>query len=222
MIFAFGLALVTAPFIQNSADLNRFTFGMAVFTLIQEVLVGLIIGFMVNFTFYAIQMAGYFFDVSLGFGVVNIIDPNTGTEMPVLGQFNYILALIIFLAINGHHTLILSLIQSYEIIKPGMLFIHKEAVGIVVSAFSRMFYLGFQIGVPIIGALFLTDVAMGIVAKLIPQINVFVMGFPVKIILGVLLLIVFLPVYVYLVAYLFGTNGEAFDFLRHMLKQMHS
>ena len=95
-------------------------------------------------------------------------------------------------------------------------------MGIVVSAFFRMFYLGFQIGVTIIGALFLTDVAMGIVAKLIPQINVFVMGFPVKIILGVLLLIVFLPVYVYLVAYLFGTNGEAFDFLRHMLKQMHS
>lgn len=220
MIFAFGLALVTAPYIKNISVLNQFTFGMAVFTLIQEVLVGMIIGFMVNFIFYAIQMAGYYFDVSLGFSVVNIIDPNTGTEMPILGQFNYILALIIFLAIDGHHALILSLIQSYGIVKPGMLFIKKEAIGIVVAAFSRMFYLGFQIGLPVVGAIFLTDVAMGIVSKLIPQINVFVAGFSVKIILGILLLIVFLPVYVHLVAYLFGANGEAFDFLRHMLKQM--
>ncbi|MGE5580942.1 MAG: flagellar biosynthetic protein FliR [Bacillota bacterium] len=221
ILFSFALALVVAPFIRSSMDLTRFNFWMAVFTIIQEVLVGLIIGFVVNLTLFALQLAGYYFDVSMGFGVVNILDPNTGTEMPLLGQFNYILALLIFLAINGHHTLIMSLIQSYEVVKPGMLFLKKEAAGVFVEAFAKMFYLGFKIGIPILGTIFLVDVALGVIAKLIPQINVFMIGFPVKIILGLLVLILFLPIYVFLVEVAFAKSGETFGILRLMLKQLH-
>lgn len=221
VFFGLALALVVAPFITSDLDLTKFNFWMAVFTLIQEVLIGLIIGFMVNLTFNALQLAGYFFDVSIGFGIINIIDPNTGTELPVLGQFNYFLAMLIFLAINGHHTLIMSIIQSYGVIKPGMLFMHKEATFVVIKAFSNMFYLGFKIGIPIIGAIFLADVALGIIAKLIPQVNVFIIGFSVKIILGILVLIFFIPIYIYFVEVLFGKSGEAFSILRLMLRHMH-
>lgn len=221
VLFALALALVVAPYIRSDLDLSRFNTMMAIFTLIQELLIGLIMGFMVNLAFYAVQIGGYFVDVSMGFGIVNVIDPNTGAQMPVMGQFNYILATMIFLAINGHHALIRSLIQSYEIIKPGMFFIKKEAVGVFVTAFANTFYLGFKIGIPIIGAVFLTDVALGIIAKLVPQVNVFVIGFSVKIILGFILLIFFIPVYVMLVAALFGNSGETFSTLRLMLRQLH-
>lgn len=221
VLFALALALVVAPYIRSDLDLNRFNTMMAIFTLIQELLVGLIMGFMVNLVFHAVQIGGYFVDTSVGFGIVNVIDPNTGAQMPVMGQFNYILATMIFLAMNGHHTLILSLIQSYEVVKPGMFFLKKEAVGIFVKAFANMFYLGFKIGIPIVGAVFLTDVALGIIAKLVPQVNVFVIGFSVKIILGFILLIFFIPVYVMLIASIFGNSGEAFGTLRQMLKQMH-
>jgi flagellar biosynthetic protein FliR len=221
IMFSFALALVVAPFINSDFDLAKFTFWMSVFTLIQEVLIGLIIGFVVNLTFFGLQLAGYYLDTTMGFGMVNILDPNTGAEVPLLGQFNYILALLIFLAINGHHTLILSLIQSFEVVKPGMLFLKKEAVGIFVKAFANMFYLGFKIAIPIMGAIFLVDVALGVIAKLIPQINVFVMGFPIKITLGLLLLILFIPIYIFLVEVALAKSGETFSIVRLMLKQMH-
>jgi flagellar biosynthetic protein FliR len=220
-LFAIVLALVVAPYIQSDLDLNKFNAMMAIFTLIQEILIGLIMGFVANLVFYAIQIGGYFVDILMGFGIVNVIDPNTGTQMPLMGQFNYILAAMIFLAINGHHTLIISFIQSYEIVKPGMLFIKKEAVGIFLKAFTYMFYLGFKIGIPVMGAIFLTDVALGIIAKLVPQVNVFVIGFSVKIILGMIMVAFFIPIYVILVASAFGNTGEAFNTLRHMLKQLH-
>lgn len=221
VILSFGLALVVAPFIVGTVALERFTFGMAVFTLIQELLTGLIMGFMVSLTLYAIQLAGYFFDTQMGFGMVNILDPTTGTQMPLMGQINYIIASLIFLAINGHHTVISSFIQSYQVIKPGMFIIKKEAIGVFVMAFSNMFYLGFKIGIPIIGTIFLADVAMGIIAKLIPQINVFMLGYPVKIILGLVMIILFIPVFVMLIEATFSNSGDTFKMMRLMLRHLH-
>lgn len=221
VLFAFALAFTVAPFIKSDVDLTKFNFWMAAFALIQEVLVGLILGFMVNLTFYAIQIAGYFFDTSMGFGVINIIDPNTGTEMPLLGQFNHILALLVFLAMNGHHTIIMSFIQSFDLIKPGAFFIRNQAVGIFISAFSRMFYLGFKIGIPILGTIFLVDTALGIIAKLVPQVNVFIIGFPIKIILGITMLVLFIPVYIMVIESCFANSGDTFRTLQLMLRQLH-
>jgi flagellar biosynthetic protein FliR len=221
VVLAFGLALVVAPFIVGTIDLNRFTFGMTVFTLIQELLVGLIMGFMISLPLYAVQIAGYYFDVEMGFGMVNILDPTTGSQMPIMGQVNYIMALLIFLAINGHHTVISSFIQSYQVIKPGMFMIKKEAVGVFVIAFSNMFYLGFKIGIPIMGTIFLANVALGIIAKLVPQINVFIIGFPVKIILGLLMIIFFIPVFLILIEATFSNSGDTFKMMRLMLRHLH-
>ncbi len=221
VVLAFGLALVVAPFIVGGIDLNQFTFGMAVYTLIQEILTGLIMGFMVNLTMYAIQIAGYYFDVQMGFGMVNVLDPTTGAQMPLLGQLNFIMASLIFLAINGHHTVIASFIQSYQVIKPGMFLIKKEAVGVFVMAFTNMFYLGFKIGLPIMGTIFLADVALGIIAKLIPQINVFIVGFPIKIILGLIMLIFFISVYIMLIEATFSNSGDTFKMMRLMLRRLH-
>ena len=221
VVLALGLALVVAPFIIGDMDLTQFTFGMAFYTLLQEILTGLIMGFMVNLTMHAIQIAGYFFDVQMGFGMVNVLDPTTGAQMPIMGQLNYIMAALIFLAINGHHTVIASFIQSYQVVKPGMFLIKKEAVGVFTMAFSKMFYLGFKIGVPIIGTIFLADVAMGIIAKLIPQINMFILGYPVKIILGLIMLIFFISVYVMLIEATFSDTGDTFKMMRLMLRHLH-
>lgn len=221
VVLAFGLALVVAPFIAGTIDLNQYTFAMAIFTLLQEILTGLILGFMISITLYAIQIAGYFFDTQMGFGMINVLDPTTGNQMPLMGQLNYIMAILIFLAINGHHTVITSFIQSYQVIKPGMFVFRKEAVGVFVMAFSNMFYLGFKIGIPIMGTIFLSDVAMGIIAKLIPQINVFMLGFPVKIILGLIMFIFFIPVYVVLIEATFSNSGDTFRMMRLMLRHLH-
>ena len=221
IVIAFALALVIAPFIKVQAGFADYNIGVIVFILLQEVLIGLLIGFVASFTFYAVQLSGYFFDVSLGFGVVNILDPNSGTELPILGQLNYLIAIIVFLAINAHHALILALIKSYDLVGPGMLVFKKESIGWLLRLFSGMFLLGFRIGLPIVGAIFLADVALGIIAKLLPQINVFMIGFPVKIILGLIMLILFLPAYIMVLETLFANSGETFRAIRGLLLQLH-
>jgi len=219
VFIAGALALLSGSYVKTP-DLTQYYYWMALALLIQEILVGLIMGFMVNMTMYAVQLAGYLFDVPIGFGIVNVIDPISGVQLPLLGQFNFILANLIFLLINGHHTLILSLVNSFQIIQPGMFFLKKEAVGVVVRAFSAMFYFGFKISIPIMGAIFLSDVALGIISRLIPQINVFIIGFPVKIMLGLFVLILFIPIYIFLIERSFSDSGDTFRMLRLMLRNL--
>ncbi len=221
IIISFALALVIAPFIKIKPELLD-NFLLTVFMLIAEVLIGLIIGFTVSMTIYAVQLAGYFFDISLGFGVVNILDPTTGTEMPLLGYLNQLVALTIFLAINAHHMVIVSLIKSYSVIPPGLFSPKPATAGFMLGLFANMFLLGFQIGLPIMGAIFLTDVALGIISKLLPQINVFMVGFPVKILLGLTMLILFLPVYIFILEAVFANSGDTFRAVQTLLKLLRN
>jgi flagellar biosynthetic protein FliR len=220
VMLALGLALIVAPFIKFNSDLLQTNPWITAGFLLQEILVGLIMGFVVNLTFYTVQVTGYFLDVPMGFGMINILDPASGTEMPLFGQFNFILAGLIFLVMNGHHTLIVSFVKSFQVVQPGLFFLKKEAVGLFVQAFSQMFYLGVKISIPILGTIFLTDIALGIMAKLMPQINIFVVGFSIKIIVGFLVLLLFLPVYVMLIENTFAYSGDTFKTLRLMLQQL--
>jgi flagellar biosynthetic protein FliR len=220
ILLALSLALVVSPFIKFGQDLLQINPWLAATFLVQEILVGLIMGVAVNLTFYAVQIAGYFFDVPLGFGMINILDPSSGAEMPLFGQFNFILAGLIFLAVNGHYTLITAFAHSYQAIKPGMFFLRREAIGLFVQAFSQMFLLGFKISLPVMGTIFLTDVALGIISKLMPQINVFVAGFAVKIIVGFLVLMLFLPIYVMLIENTFAGSGDTFKTLHLIMRKL--
>lgn len=220
VLLAGALAVAAGPHLGGDLDLQAFGFWMAVTTLIQEAVIGLIMGLMANLVIYGIQLAGYFFDIQLGFGMVNIIDPQSGTEMPLLGQFNFILAALIYLAINGHHTLIVAFIKSFNLVRPGMFFLRKEAAGVFLQAFADVFFLGFKIAIPVIGTIFLVDVALGIIVKLVPQINVFMIGFPIKILLGLFILVMFIPAYVFLIEQSFAPGGAAFRMVRLMLRQL--
>lgn len=220
VLLAGALAIAAGPYIGSDLDLQSFGFWSAVTTLTQEAVIGLIMGLMANLVIYGIQLAGYFFDIQLGFGMVNIIDPQSGMEMPLLGQFNFILASLIYLAIDGHHTLIIAFIKSFDIVQPGMFFFKKEAAGVFVQAFAEVFFLGFKIAIPVIGTIFLVDVALGIIAKLVPQINVFMIGFPIKILLGLFVLAIFIPTYVFLIEQSFAPGGSAFKMVRLMLRQL--
>lgn len=174
----------------------------------QEVFVGLSMGFVVSLTFYALQVAGHLMDVPIGFGMVNVLDPHFGGQIPILGQFYNSLATLIFFTINGHHALLRALAASYGIIPLGGAAWHGGLMEVVVGTVAGMFSLGVRIAVPVIAAAFLTDVALGIVSRAVPQINVFITGYPIKIAVGILVVAVALPVYVGLLAAVFGDQGE--------------
>lgn len=172
-----------------------------------ELLIGGALGFVALLFFTAVQTAGQLMDIPLGFGMVNVLDPQTGGYVPVLGQFQSVLAVLIFFTVNGHHGVLRALAASYEVLPPGGTLTGDWWMAALTGVVSQVFLLGVRLALPLVVAAFLTDVALAIVARAVPQINVFLTGFPLKVMVGMLILAVVLPTYVALLAFTFGDAG---------------
>ncbi|MDQ0217061.1 flagellar type III secretion system protein FliR [Peribacillus cavernae] len=160
--------------------------------IIKEALVGLLIGFTAFMILSAVQIAGAFIDFQTGFTLANVIDPQTGVQSPIMGQYLYTISLLFLLGANGHHLLLDGIFYSYQFIPINQSWIHfgdKNMLEFLVKAFNQTFIIAFQMSIPVVGSLFLVDVALGIVARTVPQINIFVVGLPVKIIVSFVVLI---------------------------------
>lgn len=192
--FSFLLALVAFAYVPV-----RTTVPMdAVFVTyaLKEVLVGLTLAFVAHLFFYALQVAGGLIDMQMGFALANVIDPHTGAYVPISGNFKHILAVLYFFSINGHHMMIRGLIASYQAVPADRLWVPLEGEPVfwlIAKVFAYMFSSAFMIAAPIVVALFLVDLSLGIIAKSVPQFHIFVVGLPIKIIAGFLVLFVVLP-----------------------------
>lgn len=184
-----------------------------VLMIIREVLIGLLMGFVAYLIFSVILTAGSFIDIQIGFGMANVLDPMTGASAPVLGNFKYIIATLVFLSINGHHYLLDAVIRSYNWIPLSNDVFQRIYRGgvteFLVSTFSQSFTLAFQMAAPLVVALFLTDVALGFLARTAPQFNVFVIGIPLKIIVGLVVLLLLIPGFIYAFEHLFEVMFNA-------------
>ena len=158
-----------------------------------EIAVGAIIGFGFATLFFAIRMAGDIVGLQMGFAIVNIIDPNTTGQVSLIGEFKYILALLILLVIDGHHMMITALVDSYRLIPIGTAHFGDGAFNQIVRLTATAFITAVKIGAPMMITLLLTEVALGIVARTVPQMNIFIVGFPLKIGIGFLVLGASLP-----------------------------
>jgi flagellar biosynthetic protein FliR len=187
----------------------------------REVLIGLLLGFVGYLMFMAIQTAGSFIDIQIGFGIANVIDPMTGTSAPILGNFKYMIALLMFLSMNGHHHLLDAIVYSYKWVPMnndlflGM--IDGSLSEFLVRTFAQSFVLAFQMSAPLVTALFLTDVGLAFLARTAPQYNVFVIGVPLKIIIGLALLLVLMPGLAVLFQNLFDIMFESMENLLNLM-----
>ena len=183
---------------------------------IAEFLVGLIMGFACSFIFYGIQMAGVLLDTQIGFGMVNVLDPQFGQQVPLVGNFKYILAILVFLASNSHHLFLSAIVYSFKIIPVTKgIFSPEIASNIIVDMVTSIFVIAIKISLPVMVAILLTDVALGILAKTMPQMNIFVVGMPGKIIVGIFILSLALPFYI---AFLEVIFSEVFHNMYRLLE----
>ncbi|HJV16365.1 MAG TPA: flagellar biosynthetic protein FliR [Bacillales bacterium] len=192
--------------------------GLFFLLIIKEVMVGLLIGFIAYLILSAIQIAGGFIDFQLGFAIANVMDPQTGAQSPLMGQYLYTLGLLLLLTINGHHLLIDGIYNSYHFIPLDQKWLPFGSHGVLelfIKSFSTMFIIAFQMSIPVVGSLFLVDVALGIVARTVPQLNIFVVGLPLKIIVGFIIIIAVFGVMLSVVSSLFETMLHA---MRGMLE----
>ena len=188
---------------------------LSILTIIRELLIGILLG-LVAYLFFAItQVAGSFVDMQMGFGIANVIDPLTGAQSPILGNFTFFIATLLFLAMDGHHYLLIGIMNSYEWVPlDNALFTRILQGGIssfFVQTLGTMFLLAFQLVAPLIAALFLVDVALGMLARSAPQFNVFVIGLPLKILVGYSVLIIMVPGFLFLFQHLFSRLFEAMN-----------
>ncbi len=188
---------------------------------IQEIAIGILLAFVTTMAFAILRFAGQLVDVPIGFGMVSIFDPQTGTQVPIFSQFYYMIALLVFLAIDGHLWVLKAVASSYQYIPIYGFFSANITLEAVLTFAGKIFSIGFQIAAPIIGAVLLTDVALGIVTRTVPQINVFVLGFPIKITVGLLIVILAIPTFVAVAERLFGLDGILIKFLVGIIRSNH-
>jgi len=185
---AFLVSLIAYPLIKFDGIIFPTGLFPLSIALASEVFIGLIIGYASRLVFAGVQMAGHLVGFQMGFGIVYVIDPSTSSQVSVTSQFENILAMLIFLSINAHHWFLKGIVESFSLV-PLLGFHFTGAVAnIMIDIFKNVFIIGIKLGAPVIAALFFTTIALGLVARTVPQINVFIIGFPLQIGIGLLMM----------------------------------
>ena len=191
----FFLALVIYPSVQYYNQPVE-EGGLYLLMLVLEIIEGLLISLIINLIFSTFQIAGQFFALQMGFSSSQVYDATADLEIPVLGEFLGLIGLQIFLTAEiFHHFVLQGLINSFITIPvPKVIFAHGDhLINVVLSMLQNSFEQALYISLPIIGILLILSVTMGLLAKSSPQMNIFVLGFPLQVGLGFIMLLFALP-----------------------------
>lgn len=172
------------------------TIGSFTVGIIGEILIGVVIGLGARLVFAAVEIGGEIVGLQMGFGIANVFDPVSNRQVGLIGQLQNLVASLIFLVTNAHHIILRALVHSFRF-APSLGFYPSEAlVGHLMRLGGEMFVLGMKIGIPVMVALLLANVAIGILSRVVPQINALLFSFPVTIGLGLLVIGTSLPLFV--------------------------
>lgn len=160
-----------------------------------EGLVGVAIGFCITLSFSVYQLAGQFFTVQMGFGASEVFDPMSQISLPLMGQYLYLVAILVFISLQGPLIIIREIYLSFELINVTHFLkgVTVEPKYGIIALFSKMFFTALRIALPIIGTLLLVSITMGLLAKAAPQMNLLMIGFPISITVAFIILIILLP-----------------------------
>jgi flagellar biosynthetic protein FliR len=160
---------------------------------LQQILIGVMMGFMVQMVFVALVFGGQTLAYSMGLGFASMMDPQNGVQVPVVAQLYILTSTLLFLAMDGHLLLLEILAQSFSTFPVAVDGLGRSAVEQVVGWGSRMFAGGLLIALPAVAVLLLANLGMGIITRAAPQLNIFAVGFPMTILIGFLMLWITLP-----------------------------
>ena len=213
VLFAFFITWMLVPVIPKPPVVELIS-AQALIISIHQVLIGVAMGFILQMVFSAFVIAGQSIAMAMGLGFASMIDPQNGMQVPVISQALLIMATLIFLALNGHLVLIEVLANSFQTLPVGMFVPSREGLWQLVSWGSNMFAGGMLIALPAVAALLLVNLAFGVTTRAAPQLNIFAVGFPVMIMVGLAFLILTLPT---ITTHLSNLLTEAFDLIERFL-----
>lgn len=216
---AMAMVVILYPSVAASVPENQpLGFGALGFIalLTKEVFIGMTLGFIASLVFEAVQVAGKIVDSQRGSTMAELYAPQLQARVSELGQFKLQLAIVIFISVGAHRLFIRSLLQSYEFI-PALAFPKfapgwSPAAEMIVKLTASVLSIGLQLAAPALIALLLTDLFFGIINRVAPQVNVFFLSMPVKMLVGIIVVLIALPVIASRMIFYFGENFKAFEY----------
>ena len=212
LFFRFGGLFITAPIFSHTTIPMKFKVAMAFFffviffssvpplsipitipsvvlAILSELLFGLVIGLILQIAYNVITFAGGIISFMMGFSMATAIDPQNGVSMPIVSQFLSLLALMVLFSLDMHHWLILYIDKSLHHLPLGGFLLTQHMVSYTMQAAAHMFLVGFLIAFPVVALSLLADLIFGMLMKTMPQFNLLVIGFPIKIMVAFVILI---------------------------------
>lgn len=174
----------------------------------KELLIGLLMGFVPRVMFAAVDFAGTLTGFLMGLSIANVVDPQTDVQVSIIASFEGLLATLLFIVVDGHHIFFEVMTLSYQEIPVGGFLVGGTKVEFLLRITADIFIIGLKLGSPLIISLLLANVIMGFMARSIPQMNVFIVGFPFTIGLGFILLIMGMPHLIRAMSQLFESVGQ--------------
>lgn len=215
--FSFFLALILVTTVSLERPVFQDNIYQYAVLVVREFLVGIGLGYVAYLVFTAIYIAGEIIDMQIGFGVVNVMDPMSNIQVPITSNLYFILSMLVFLMVNGHHLLIKALFDSYTYVPLGTAVFRNALISQLLNLFTDMFFTGFKIAAPIVAAALITDIALGAISRMVPQLNVFVVGMPFKILVGIIIMVVTIPMFMLVLQGIFDSmSGNTTAFLKEI------
>ncbi len=183
--------------------------------LLREMVIGMLVALLGGLLFAAVQTAGQMIGFQMSFAVANVVDPVTSLQVPLIAQFYYMLAMLLFLAFGAHRWVFKALAESFNLIPLAGFTPGDSLLELVLRYSSAIFSTAIKIAAPLMAALLLSDVSLGVVARTAPQMNIFIVGMPLKILLGMLLMSFSFP---YLTTMLGGLYRLLFNDIMFLLR----
>jgi flagellar biosynthetic protein FliR len=150
--------------------------------------------------------------MKIGFGMVQVLDVQSNIQVPVAGSLLNLVILLCFFISDGHIKLIHTLVRTYEIVPLGQVSLNAGLVYVVIESFVRTFVIAVSIALPILAAGLLAEAALGIIVRTTPQMNVFVIGMPLKLLLGLFVMILVMPIFIYATGAIFEQMFDAIGY----------
>jgi flagellar biosynthetic protein FliR len=192
LTFALVLAAIMLPLHRSAYHIDPGALGPALVMLVEEILIGAMLGVTARLTISALDVAGSLIAQQLGLGFTASIDPTQGEQGAMVGHFLTLLGLTLFFATDMHHLVIAALNDSYNLFEPGELPASGDAAALITRTVAGAFRIGVQLSAPFIVFGLVFNIALGVLARLMPQMQVFFVGLPLSILLGLLFLLLLL------------------------------
>ncbi len=210
-------SLMLFPVMADSLPQVNFSPLPFLLLVLSEVLLGLLLGLVARLIFTAVEFGATVIGFQMGFASANVYDPQSQRQVELISQFQNVFAILIFLAINGHHIFFRTVVLSYELLPPGQFDVSGEAIPYLMKLASHMFTIGVQFSAPILAVLLFSGLILGILARVFPQLNVFLLSFPINIGIGFIVIALTLNLISTLIGREFDTLAERiFTLLKYL------